>query len=349
MIFAGDVAVALGDRFGFVGFPPAVLEAPWCFNLEGSIPRSGIHVPSWGLHNADNWFESFKGWSLGAVFLGNNHVHDVPDGVITTADALALRGISVFAAGSDEVAADESVEVSSAGCRYRLLGFGWPVIGCVPAGKQRPGVNRLEGRRVLVAVENTVRDDRASRLVVVIHGNYEFEPYPQPAHRRLALTLIDLGAYAVIFHHPHVVGPVERYQGRTIAYSLGNWAFSYGKFFSGRLRLPAESFHQIAVELGEDGDLVHHAQFVPPNRVVYERTEHITDADFSLKPIFEGYDDVEYLQWFKQNRIKRKGLPIYRVAEDSPANWLKDRWVGLRQVLINGAARSGLKALRGRG
>jgi hypothetical protein len=51
---------------------------------------------------------------------------------------------------------------------------------------------------------------------VLIHGNYEFELYPQPAHRQLALELIDAGVHSVIFHHPHRVGPVERYKRRSL-------------------------------------------------------------------------------------------------------------------------------------
>lgn len=290
----------------------------------------------------------FFNFNLGLIFLANNHIQDLSDGISSTLRALARNGFTAFGAGSNLCEAANFVTISSGKQKFIILGFGWPVIGCIPATKRRPGVNRLESHQVLGAAVGSLRVDPASRLIIVIHGNYEFERYPQPAHRRLAKQLIDLGAYAVIFHHPHVVGPVERYKKRTIAYSLGNWAFSHGKFFDGRLRFPAESFDQIAVELGEDEDLVHHARFVPPNRVVYQKAERVMGADFSLKPAFEGYDDAEYLEWSKHHRIKRRGLPIYRNAADSPSNWLRDRWVGLRQVLIDTSVRSGLKSLRRR-
>ena len=38
--------------------------------------------------------------------------------------------------------------------------------------------------------------------------------------------MIDLGADIVVGHHPHVLQGIERYNGRFIAYSLGNFAFS---------------------------------------------------------------------------------------------------------------------------
>src|SRR5690606_15229968 len=115
-------------------------------------------------------------------------------------------------------------------------------------------------------------------------------------------------------HHPHIVGPVERYKERVIAYSLGNWAFSYGKFFGGKLRFPEASFSQLAIELGDDKVLAHHAIFVPPNTIQYRETEDVFSSSFSLRAPFEGFDDRQYESWFREHRIKRRLLPVYRTA-----------------------------------
>jgi hypothetical protein len=40
--------------------------------------------------------------------------------------------------------------------------------------------------------------------------------------------MIDAGADLIVGHGPHVVRAVERYRGRLIAYSLGNFATYYG-------------------------------------------------------------------------------------------------------------------------
>lgn len=63
------------------------------------------------------------------------------------------------------------------------------------------------------------------RLVVTIHGGVEYEPLPRPALRRACQLFVELGADAVVCHHPHVVGGWERYRGRPILYSLGNCLF----------------------------------------------------------------------------------------------------------------------------
>ena len=43
-----------------------------------------------------------------------------------------------------------------------------------------------------------------------------------------ARRMVDAGADLVLGHGPHVVRAVERYKGRLIAYSLGNFATYYG-------------------------------------------------------------------------------------------------------------------------
>lgn len=345
MIFVGDVAIAHGDEFSFDGFDDKSIGKPWCINLEGAITGSN-DVPAWGVYNTSTWAESFAGFNLGPTFIGNNHIHDVPDGIRSTLAELEQQGIAAFGAGKNPSDATRCVASKHGDQEYVLLGFGWPVIGCQPVSSRRPGVNRLEGKSAIRQAKEAVRDAGRARVVVVFHGNYEFERYPQPAHRRLFMALIDHGVYAVIGHHPHIVGPIERYKGHTIAYSLGNWAFSYGRFFGGKLRFPESSFHQIAIELSDGGDVIHHARFSPPATVTYGTTERVDSKDLSLKPEFEGFSHSDYVHWFKQNRIKRKGLPVYLDANDTIANWFRDRWVSIRQVLVDSAAKSGLKAMR---
>ena len=45
---------------------------------------------------------------------------------------------------------------------------------------------------------------------------------------RFARLMVDAGADLVVGHGPHVVRAMENYQGRLIAYSLGNFATYYG-------------------------------------------------------------------------------------------------------------------------
>lgn len=81
-------------------------------------------------------------------------------------------------------------------------------------------------------------------------------------------------------------------------------------------------------------------------RILITKSEFVNASDFSLKPVFEGFDDSEYLAWFKCNRIKKKALPVYVSSYDSLVNTAKDRWVSVRQKLIDKAVVLGLKVRR---
>lgn len=343
MIFTGDVAIADGDQFEFFGFPDDLLAAPICINLEGAV-KADDKVVDAGVYNSESGLESLSCFNCINPFIANNHIHDLYDGVVRTCEYFEKRGVRAIGAGRRRAEAEQPVFIDSGGFKYAVLGFGWSVIGCVPCSGDTPGVNEFNRDNVLRSVNRLLEEGGEMRIVVVIHGNYEFEPYPQPGHRKLALELVDMGVYSVIFHHPHIVGPIERYKNRTIAYSLGNFAFSQGRFFMGGLVFPERSFHQILIELGE-GDKVHHCYFNPPSMVVYDKVESCASANLSLKAEFEGYSDGQYLEWFKKNRHKDKFLPIYKSADKTALNHIKDTFVLLRQRVISCAVLFGLKGL----
>jgi poly-gamma-glutamate synthesis protein (capsule biosynthesis protein) len=48
---------------------------------------------------------------------------------------------------------------------------------------------------------------------------------PTSRQRAAAKIAIDAGADAVLFHHPHVIQGTEKYKGKFIAWSLGNFCF----------------------------------------------------------------------------------------------------------------------------
>ena len=62
-------------------------------------------------------------------------------------------------------------------------------------------------------------------LVVIIHAGVELIDLPLPEWRYRYKELCDLGADAVIGHHPHVPQGWENYNGKPIFYSLGNFYF----------------------------------------------------------------------------------------------------------------------------
>ncbi len=99
-------------------------------------------------------------------------------------------------------------------------------------------------------------------LVVTFHGGQEgaaatrvgagpefLGREPRGDLRRWARAVIDAGADAVVGHGPHVLRGVEFYQGRPIAYSLGNFLTYRGFSMEGVLGVTA----LLELDLGADG------------------------------------------------------------------------------------------------
>jgi len=65
-------------------------------------------------------------------------------------------------------------------------------------------------------------------LIVNVHWGVEYNTEPTSLQKELAHAMVDVGANIIIGHHPHVVQPVEVYNGSIIAYSLGNFISDQG-------------------------------------------------------------------------------------------------------------------------
>ncbi|GAI55886.1 unnamed protein product [marine sediment metagenome] len=67
-------------------------------------------------------------------------------------------------------------------------------------------------------------------LIVSLHWGEEYKLINSPAQQKLAHQLIEAGTDLIIGHHPHVVQNIEKYLGKLIFYSLGNFIFD--QYFS---------------------------------------------------------------------------------------------------------------------
>ena len=240
ILFAGDVSIACGDIFSFSDFPSQVKSSPLVINLEGFVsfnPLDNLNL----VYNCNSFLDSFSDFNLASISLANNHILDVKDGLSTTISFCDYHSIDTFG----YMVFNNAPKISIVSNKYLLLSFGWSPIGCKTSRFLRNRVAPLEPQFVKNIVERTTKLYPSLLVVCVFHWNYEFEFYPQPLHRKLAYDLIDLGVHAIVGHHPHILGPVEIYKEKTIAYSLGNFAFSDSKFFNSQLSFPSTSHIQV--------------------------------------------------------------------------------------------------------
>lgn len=70
-----------------------------------------------------------------------------------------------------------------------------------------------------------LREQGAEVVVVSIHWGVEGAYRPSAEQTKYAYAAIDAGADIVYGHHPHVLQPIEEYNGGIIYYSLGNFCF----------------------------------------------------------------------------------------------------------------------------
>lgn len=68
--------------------------------------------------------------------------------------------------------------------------------------------------------------EKSDYQIVFYHGGKEKVHEPEEWKRRASRKLVDAGADLVLGNHPHVLQPMEEYNGANIFYSLGN--FCYG-------------------------------------------------------------------------------------------------------------------------
>lgn len=76
---------------------------------------------------------------------------------------------------------------------------------------------------VMIARAQQARDAGAEVVIGVMHAGTEYSDEADIQQINVAHALVDSGLFDMVYgHHPHAIQPVEFYNGKWIAYSLGN-------------------------------------------------------------------------------------------------------------------------------
>ncbi|MHC5023609.1 MAG: CapA family protein [Planctomycetota bacterium] len=170
---------------------------------------------------------------IDVVSLGNNHALDYgAAGLSPTLDALHRHGIAAIGAGGHAEAA--------AGPYRRMFDLDGEMLSLIIcAGKHKrreasypyyatpdeAGVNAWTSRTAADQIARARATDPDALLVAYPHWGLNYQ-WRTGAQSRLARVLVDAGADVVIGHGAHMVQEIERYRGRWILYSLGNFVFN---------------------------------------------------------------------------------------------------------------------------
>ncbi len=84
--------------------------------------------------------------------------------------------------------------------------------------------------KIVKIVKKTKKLNPEKFLIVILHWGNEYQQKSSIFQQKLAHQIIEAGADLIIGSHPHVVQEIEKYQGKLIFYSLGNFIFD--QYFS---------------------------------------------------------------------------------------------------------------------
>ncbi|MFZ3072162.1 MAG: CapA family protein [Thermodesulfobacteriota bacterium] len=158
--------------------------------------------------------------------LANNHSPNFgKKGLVDTFSNLDAKGIKYAGAGIDGAEANSPAYINVNEMSFAFLAYNDPdvVPSSYEATEKRAGTAFMRIDKMTEAVKKAA--EKAKFVIVSMHSGNEYDYEPNEAQKKFARAAIDAGAELVIGHHPHVIQPVERYNGKLIFYSLGNFIF----------------------------------------------------------------------------------------------------------------------------
>jgi poly-gamma-glutamate synthesis protein (capsule biosynthesis protein) len=187
--------------------------------------------------------KSLKENGFNVLSLSNNHMGN--QGVIGVEYTLnSLKGVGILASGAGrdiEEAATPQVIVKK-GLRFAFLSYtdGSIIPESYEASSNSAGVLYMDEARLKndIASAKKVSDF----VIISMHAGNEYVYRPVQKQISFAQKAIDDGADLIIGHHPHQIQDVEKYKGKYIFYSLGNFVFDQEWSIETRQGLIAEIY-----------------------------------------------------------------------------------------------------------
>ncbi len=196
-------------------------------NLESPIAKGRVIASGEMSFRTNPGFEeAFKDFGSVVVSLANNHTPNFGErGLKETFSNLTKAGIAYVGAGNNEEEANQPVYISEKGITLAFLAYNDTDV--VPdsyfASAKRAGTAEMKIDHMQEAVKTA--KNNADFVIVSMHSGIEYKATATTSQTVFAHAAIDAGAEMVIGHHPHVVQNGERYKGKYIFYSLGNFIF----------------------------------------------------------------------------------------------------------------------------
>ncbi len=230
-------------------------------NFEGTLTTAPVYKTNnqFVFSAPVNYVDFLRNGSIEAVALENNHVMD--HGAAGLADTkAALEGAGIVWSDSASVGVFRVYDVTIAMLTYQQYR------------------DRVETLLTQVPLDVAAAKARYDIVIVSYHWGEELDYWPNSNQIKLGRLTIDSGADLVVGHHSHRINPIEKYNGRIIAYSLGNFSFA------GNSKPSDMSTFLLQVKFKVVGDTVTTDSF----RIIPARISSKSDYnDFAITPFTE--------------------------------------------------------------
>lgn len=175
-------------------------------NLEGTFTTRNTRAnKTFAFKGRPSYVNILTKSSVEAVNLANNHSEDYGRGSYSdTVKTLDKAGITHFNGSSVAI-------MKVKGIRIGLVGI-----------KTMSSVNK---EKELKSAIQKCKKKKADLIIVSFHWGIERDYQPNSLQKKHAHLAIESGADLVLGHHPHVLQGIEKYKGKYIVYSLGNFCF----------------------------------------------------------------------------------------------------------------------------
>jgi len=161
------------------------------------------------------------------VTLGNNHTYDYMDsGLHSTLAALKQSDLGYSGAGVNTQDALKAFHETVNNNELSMLGY----VGWEGSANPTQTANQEHGGAAYGSMENiltSVKREVAQQKITIVqyHGSQEYASTPTGVTEQRLKSALDNGAALAVAHHPHVTQGLELYNGKLIAYSMGNFIF----------------------------------------------------------------------------------------------------------------------------
>ena len=196
-------------------------------NLECAPSALGVAVPKAFTFRCEvDALPVMRMAGVEAANLANNHSMDYgEEAMLDGRSNLMANGIAPVGAGANIAEAYAPALFAINGWRVAVLGFG----GVVPnsgwlAEEDDPGMATGDDTETMAAAV-AAASEIADLVIVTVHWGFELELAPRAEDIESARAMIEAGADAIFGHHPHRMQPFEVFEGRPVAWSLGNFVW----------------------------------------------------------------------------------------------------------------------------